>query len=358
MEIGKKQAIGENLLYLMVWSAIILVPVLNSKMMSELHINLENIFIAWRKIAPYLVIFLVHNAIIAPRYMLHGKFVKYIAIDLLLIFVIFYAVGYYEEHVVESIANYSEAERIVEHRKASFTDLEIYWNVLLGFFMTGANTGIKLIYKSIRDEQELEFLKRQNLQAEMDYLKYQINPHFFMNTLNNIHALIDINAESAQSAVIELSKMMRYVLYDSGREAISLESDVQFIKNYIELMRIRYTGAIDIKVMHTEPIPQNVFIPPLLLIVFIENAFKHGISYNRPSFIHVDIEYSNGMVTSTICNSCHTVTQQDKDSSGIGLENVKKRLELIYGNKGYTLKFIEDSPMTYTIKLSISALNA
>lgn len=136
--------------------------------------------------------------------------------------------------------------------------------------MTGANAGIKLMYQSIRDEQEMEALKRQNLQAEMDYLKYQINPHFFMNTLNNIHALIDIDAEYAKNAVIELSKMMRYVLYDSGRERIPLEKDIQFLENYIELMRIRYTGAIDIRVRYPEPLPGGVTIPPLLLIVFVE----------------------------------------------------------------------------------------
>lgn len=82
----------------------------------------------------------------------------------------------------------------------------MYWNVVLGFFMTGANTGIKLIYQSMRDEQQMEELKRQNLEAEMDYLKYQINPHFFMNTLNNIHALIDIDTEYAKNAVIELRR--------------------------------------------------------------------------------------------------------------------------------------------------------
>ena len=112
--------------------------------------------------------------------------------------------------------------------------------------MTGLNMGIKLLYRSLRDEQQMEELKRQNLQAEMDYLRYQINPHFFMNTLNNIHALIDIDTEYAKSAVIELSKMMRYVLYESGSETISLKKDIQFIENYIELMRIRYDSSIDI----------------------------------------------------------------------------------------------------------------
>ncbi len=101
----------------------------------------------------------------------------------------------YEEHLTDRFLPHGDPEAFDAYRKASFSNLEMYWNVVLGFFMTGANTGIKLIYQSMRDEQQMEELKRQNLQAEMDYLKYQINPHFFMNTLNNIHALIDIDTE-------------------------------------------------------------------------------------------------------------------------------------------------------------------
>ena len=197
MKIQKKQAIGENLLYVMVWAAIILVPVLNSQMMSEMHVNLENVLIAWRQIAPYLIIFLIHNAIIAPRYVLRRKYGKYLLSNLALIISVFWLVQIYEAHLSDHLPQQADPETLDAYRKASFSNLEMYWNVVLGFFMTGANTGIKLIYQSMRDEQQMEVLKRQNLQAEMDYLKYQINPHFFMNTLNNIHALIDIDTESA-----------------------------------------------------------------------------------------------------------------------------------------------------------------
>ena len=249
-----------------------------------------------------------------------------------------------------------DPEALDAYRKASFSNLEMYWNVVLGFFMTGANTGIKLIYQSMRDEQQMEALKRQNLQAEMDYLKYQINPHFFMNTLNNIHALIDIDTESAKNAVIELSKMMRYVLYESGREIISLNRDIQFLKNYIELMRIRYTDAVNISVESPGNLPEQLSIPPLLLIVFVENAFKHGVSYNHPSFIRLKIEYADGQVTSTLTNSRHAA-QSSKHPAGIGLENVRKRLELIYGAKNYSLE-IREEEKTYTVKLVIPTLNA
>lgn len=337
--------IGENLLYLMVWMVIILVPVLNSKMLEEVHVSLENILIAWLKIAPYLLIFIIHNSLIAPRLLLRKhRYVWYLVVNLLTITAVFSLVAIYEKY-----APY-DTEPYILNGKASFTDLAIYWNILLGFFMTGLNMRIKLLYRSLRDEQQMEELKRQNLQAEMDYLRYQINPHFFMNTLNNIHALIDIDTEYAKSAVIELSKMMRYVLYESGSETISLKKDIQFIENYIELMRIRYDSSIDICLDYPATIPNKVAIPPLLLIVFVENAFKHGVSYNHASFIHIRIGYRDDAVTAVISNSRHEKSRPG--TTGIGLENVKKRLALIYQDN-YTLSIDDSDPAVYTVKLII-----
>ena len=337
--------IGENLLYLMVWMVIILVPVLNSKMLEEVHVSLENILIAWLKIAPYLLIFIIHNSLIAPRLLLRKhRYVWYLVVNLLTITAVFSLVA-----VSEKYTPY-DTEPYILNGKASFTDLAIYWNILLGFFMTGLNMGIKLLYRSLRDEQQMEELKRQNLQAEMDYLRYQINPHFFMNTLNNIHALIDIDTEYAKSAVIELSKMMRYVLYESGSETISLKKDIQFIENYIELMRIRYDSSIDICLDYPATIPNKVAIPPLLLIVFVENAFKHGVSYNHASFIHIRIGYRDDAVTAVISNSRHEKSRPG--TTGIGLENVKKRLALIYQDN-YTLSIDDSDPAVYTVKLII-----
>lgn len=337
--------IGENLLYLMVWMVIILVPVLNSKMLEEVHVSLENILIAWLKIAPYLLIFIIHNSLIAPRLLLRKhRYVWYLVVNLLTITAVFSLVAIYEKY-----APY-DTEPYILNGKASFTDLATYWNILLGFFMTGLNMGIKLLYRSLRDEQQMEELKRQNLQAEMDYLRYQINPHFFMNTLNNIHALIDIDTEYAKSAVIELSKMMRYVLYESGSETISLKKDIQFIENYIELMRIRYDSSIDICLDYPATIPNKVAIPPLLLIVFVENAFKHGVSYNHASFIHIRIGYRDDAVTAVISNSRHEKSRPG--TTGIGLENVKKRLALIYQDN-YTLSIDDSDPAVYTVKLII-----
>ena len=166
-------------------------------------------------------------------------------------------------------------------------------------------------------------------QTELEYLKHQINPHFFMNTLNNIHALIDVDTEKAKESVIELSKIMRYILYDSSQPIISLQKEITLLNNYIALMRIRYTDSIDISVNIADNLP-DVQIPPLLFISFIENAFKHGISYQHPSFVHIMLETREKELSFYIVNSNFSDTH---NPSGIGLENVTKRLQLLYGDK-------------------------
>ncbi len=345
MKIGKKHALGENLLYLLVWSAIILVPVLNSQMLSELHVNLDEAWIVWRQIIPYLVIFLVHNLLIAPRYLLKKRYALYLLSNVIFVTIVFVIIDFYQMNIGH-VSLYG-----------SFTNHEVYWNILFALFMNGTNGGIKLLYQSLLDEQQMLRLKEENLRAEMTSLKYQINPHFFMNTLNNIHALIDIDTEAAKSAVIDLSKMMRYVLYDSEREMISLSADLQFLRNYIELMRIRYTDHVQITIDAPQTLPEKVAIPPLLLIVFVENAFKHGVSYNHPSFIHISLFYADKKLTTIISNSRNPQPTSPTRQGGIGLENVRKRLDLLYGPYGYSLDICQEEER-YTVKLVIPTLHA
>lgn len=347
MKIGNKQAIGENLLYFLVWSAVILVPVLNSQMLAQYPINLQAAWVVWRQIIPYISIFIVHNYWIAPQFLIRREYLKYLAANIVLVTIVFSIVGLYERFIVVDYA--------LDPTRLSFTNYEAYWNILFALFMNGTNGGIKLLYQSLRDEQQMELLKQESLRAEMDALKYQINPHFFMNTLNNIHALIDIDAEAAKRAVIDLSKMMRYVLYDSEREAISLTNDIRFLKNYIDLMRIRYTDEVEITLDYPHELPEKVAIPPLLLIVFVENAFKYGVSYNERSYIHISVFYTEGSLTALISNSRPAIEEKPL-STGVGLENVRKRLDLTYGPENYTLA-IHQEVKSYTIKLVIPTLH-
>ncbi len=346
----EKEYIGENLLYFMVWSAIILVPILASKMLGEEHVNLQKILISWRKISPYLFLFVINNALLAPKLLLKRRYAAYVAISVIITTIIFSIVDGYERYLIR---NAPDIETMIEARKASFTDLALQWNILLGLFMISANSMIKLLYRNMRAEQEMISLRHENLQAEIDYLKYQINPHFFMNTLNNIHALIDIDTREAQGAVIELSKMMRYVLYESGQERITLEQDLRFVENYVRLMQIRYAEELDIRIRYPQEEVEQLKIPPLLLIVFVENAFKHGVSGNRPSFIHIDVEISpQKEVLYRVKNSLQP--QKPDHKPGIGLRNVRKRLDLIY-DTNYSLE-MRSEESAYVVELKIPTL--
>ncbi len=344
-----KGVLGENMLYTVIWLGIYLVPLLNSSLMAE-DFNINNLIVAWLKITPFFIVFLTHNLLVS-RLLLEIKYIRYMVAVTALVTITFTGIELYQQYIEGHLfANVDPHPKYAQIQRASLTDYQWYWNMLLASAMVAANIAIKLFYKSIDDERRFEVLRRQSLQAEMDYLKYQINPHFFMNTLNNIHALIDIDSESAKENIIKLSKMMRYVLYDSETQHISLQNELQFVSNYINLMRIRYTKDIDIHFNYPQSGTMNIFIPPLLLIVFVENAFKHGISYNKPSFIHINIKKEPLNLRCTVRNSRHDDVRQRK--GGIGLENVRKRLDMLYG-ADYSLHIDDLNPDEYSIELII-----
>lgn len=231
--------------------------------------------------------------------------------------------------------------------------------LMMAILVIGLNLAIKLMFRLMREGQRVKELEKQTLQSELEYLKYQINPHFFMNTLNNIHALIDMDAEKAKETVLDLSKMMRYVLYDTEQSKLPLEKEIQFLTNYIDLMKLRYTDQVDIRIDFPKDIP-NVQVPPLLFISFLENAFKHGVSYRQKSYISLSIEVVNNTLECKIENSKSNGNSngngngngnQASQDSGIGLENVKKRLRLLY-NDDYTLN-IQDEKDSFKVLLII-----
>lgn len=171
-----------------------------------------------------------------------------------------------------------------------------------------------------------------------------------MNTLNNIHALIDIDTVEAKTAIIKLSKIMGYMLYDSRVPSTPLNKEIAFIESYVDLMRFRFSKEIEITFKVQKNMPE-VSIPPLLTISFIENAFKYGISYDTLSYVRIYIKISNNHLIFNCENSKHEY-QKKTAHSGIGLANAKNRLELIYGKKHQL--FIDDSDKhSYKVHLNI-----
>ena len=335
--------LGENMLYTLVWAAIFLIPFMNAHLMSEAFVNFGKVIISWGKIAPYFIIFLVNTTLLAPRLLLRKRYILYTGLLLLLIIAIFGTIEIGDFQYWQSDADLSD--------KASFTELEWYWNLIIGVLMAGANSMIKLYYRSLETEQRMAELEKQSIENEMQYLKYQINPHFLMNTLNNIHSMIDFDKEMARKSVMDLSRMMRHVLYDSGEQTTTLDKEVEFISNYIELMRIRYIDDIDINFTFPDMnVCRKVELPPLLLIVLVENAFKHGISYNQESYINISLYVDGNELTCIVANSRHY--SHSSEHSGIGLSNITRRLDLLFNNR-YMLDIDESNSMQYVVKLVI-----
>lgn len=221
--------------------------------------------------------------------------------------------------------------------------------MILSVLVIGFDTGLKTASKWIRSEQQRIILEKDNIETRLAFLKHQISPHFFMNTLNNIHSLIDIDKVEAKKAVIKLSNLMRHLLYDSDDDFSPLKSEVDFIRSYVDLMRIRYSKDVKITLALPEEIPDKS-IPPLIFISLLENAFKHGISYVNPSFINIELSIYQSLLHFRIQNS-NSRESSKTNPSGIGITNTRKRLDLLYGDN-YILE-ITDKGDTFVTDLTI-----
>lgn len=187
-------------------------------------------------------------------------------------------------------------------------------------------------YDTDRERAKIEAVASQ---AELKNLKSQLNPHFLFNTLNNIYSLMRVDSAKAQDAILELSRILRYVLSEDNQEKAPLCDEISFIRNYIELMSLRLTDNVKLTVnIAPEVEKSDRTIATLLFISLIENAFKHGVSQNDSSFIDISIFFEGEAETSRICcrvkNSYFPKLTNDLSGSGIGVDNLKKRLSLLY----------------------------
>jgi len=395
--IQKKNQRLELLVYLVLWTMLFLTPIIS------LYVHIQNhqeafrwneVFHVWGQYAIFLVFFLIHNFLLAPLFVYKKRKTLYLTILILIIAVFcivqcsgitaperpqdlhehfgerppkpihedgemymyeddgeprsddMIAPPFSDDHMHAGDENFEEVEK--PHRPPLIFGEHDVISIIILILMLGANLGFKLYLKQRQDEKAFAELEKKNLEQQLEYLKYQINPHFLMNTLNNIHALIDIDPQIAKDSIVDLSKIMRFVLYEGSKQTVPLERELQFLKDYVKLMRLRVSDKVPITVDIDEQ-PLRYEIPPLLLITFVENAFKHGISYNKPSFIDIQAKIVNNRFIFYCKNS--KVPIRENSEGGIGLQNIKKRLELIYG-ENYTLNINED-PNIYQVQLEI-----
>jgi LytS/YehU family sensor histidine kinase len=226
--------------------------------------------------------------------------------------------------------------------------------------VVGTSVAIKVTTRWYKTQAKISAMEKEKSAAELQQLKSQLNPHFLFNSLNNIYALIAFNPQRAQLAVHNLGDMLRYQLYEASKERIPLRKEIEFVRDYCNLMTLRLAGNVRL----TLELPKDdrgIAIAPLLFIALVENAFKHGVSPTEPSYIHIRVETdSKHAVTCTVRNSSFPKTDSDKSGSGIGLENLRKRLDLLYPsrhkwmtkeeNGEFTAKItIEDEPFNKTL---------
>lgn len=356
----KKHIILENGVYLLIWLLVLTIPFYAYN--GESSLRWHDIMRYWIRLSPFILLFVLSNFLLIPKLLLKKRYIQYISITIGIIVLLFIITPLIRINSIEYRGAIVTPNRMdipppgnrpvppefqrnnpptrdglgPRNRRAGeirppMRGIPIKWGPLLesclvALLLVGCNIAGKFVFKSIRDERILKEVESQNLQAELKYLKANINPHFFMNVLNNIHALIDIDGDKAKQTVIELSTIMRYVLYDSDRPLVPIQKEVDFLNDYINLMRIRFCDDIEIINDYPEKLP-DVMIPPLLLITLVENAFKHGISYQNRSFVHIKLSFDINKLIFRVENS---FLPNRSGKTGIGLINLRKRIALLF----------------------------
>ncbi|MGE4515188.1 MAG: sensor histidine kinase, partial [Chryseobacterium sp.] len=335
-------------------------------------VNWEKVIPEWIKITSFFIIFIINVYVFVPEFLFKKKYRLYlttvIPMTILVISFTVYIQNQIEVHNVTKMPpmeigpgmppmelgtsmpapmGYRPADQI--QKKSVYLVIADY--MIISILILGAGTTLKIGSRWLNEENRRKELEKEQLRTELALLRHQVNPHFLMNTLNNIHALIDIDVEVAKDAVIKLSVLMRYLLYDSAQGKTTLAKEVEFMESYIELVKLRYTKKVSVKFSVPRKIP-DVQIPPMLFISFLENAFKHGVSYQAKSFVHLKLDIMNDKLVCMIKNSKHSGQESGiKRYSGIGLDNVKKNLELLY-HDSFDLT-IHDGDSEYEVILTL-----
>lgn len=260
--------------------------------------------------------------------------------------------GYLLEDVLDVHTKLEQVLHLPQPRRREWFDGFILTTSLL---FLGISTSIAVVQRWQRDSRLGEELQRQQISAELAYLRAQINPHFFFNTLNSIYALSFSDIASAREALHKLSRMMRYLLYETKQHESSLLKEIGFIKDHVALMQLRLHRNIVIDFQATD-LESDLYIAPMLLLPFVENGFQHGVSTTQQGTITVRIHVLDNVLHMHVSNPIirqEAIAQEQTPEGGIGLSNTCRRLELLYPGK-HELRIAEDKQKsTYTVDLTI-----
>jgi two-component system, LytTR family, sensor kinase len=304
------------------------------------------------------VFFYINYIILIPKFLAKRKFLLFIILFIILIFgfsciseLSFFKHLTFPNHGTIPMEHGRPPMRFKRFPTSfnPFRGLVIYTIIFI------ISTGIKMTIEWFKNDKQKRELENDKLFAELSMLKAQINPHFFFNVLNNICSLARSKSEETETYIIKLSQLMRYNLYEQKEDKVLLKKEVQFIEDYIDIQKMRLFNSVEVVFYKTCNL-DNYNIEPMLLFPFIENAFKHGISYDVYSKIVIDISVENDILLFSVINTIHKSpdslsTEKDK---GIGLQNVLKRLKLLYPDKHEIL--IKNNNKEFSILLKLKLL--
>ncbi|GHB54449.1 sensor histidine kinase [Persicitalea jodogahamensis] len=304
-----------------------------------------------------LAVFYINTKIWIPRLLFHNRTAWFILLNTAAVLLVSFLVQRVEiwVNLRESMEAAFKAVRNsgVMRREDSLD----YFSLLTALMMIAISTSVAAVQKWQHDAQLRQNLERAKTESELSFLKAQINPHFFFNTLNNIYALTVIDVEASREALHKLSRMMRYVLYDSQQGTVQLSQEIAFAQDYIKLMQLRLTDKVTVQLTPPNPM-SDVPIAPMLFLPFIENAFKHGVSATQPSRIEIIIRQNGAKIHVEVKNTLFSAKQSTnlEESNGIGLVNTRRRLDLLYPGR-YELDVQEDRQENeYKVHLELDAV--
>jgi sensor histidine kinase YesM len=297
-----------------------------------------------------MVIFYINFLWLTPRFFAAGKHRYFLLINLVLIVLLGVGLHYW------TIFAHQMFGPVAHHRNHTPMPIDQVLFILrdivtLGIFAAVA-TAIILAQRWEHHDKARREAEAARTDAELKTLRNQINPHFLLNTLNNIYALTAFDAPKAQEAIQELSKMLRHLLYDYEQPTVPLKDEVEFLQNYINLMKIRLPESVKVDYQLTIANSQ-LPVAPMIFISLVENAFKHGVSPTEPSFISIHIEADQQQITCDIRNSNHPKTASDRSGHGIGLKQVQRRLELAYPKRYTWQQGVSSDGKTYSSSITI-----
>lgn len=312
--------------HVLLWGVIFILP--------YFFINEEQIF-NWKPFLRSLpdmlgimLVFYINYFVLIEKLLFKGKTKEYIICNIILIVGVTLLMSYMPIWLNKLIPEMRVFRR---RRWGGISVMHIIRNSTTLFLITGLSLAFKMTVRWFELDNERKELAKAKSEAELQNIKNQINPHFLLNTLNNIYALIEFDPPKARRAVVDLSKLLRHLLYDNNQTYVPLKQEAEFLRNYLDLMRIRLSDNVELKADFSYSESGNTLIPPLIFISLLENSFKHGISGDKSSFINVTLkEHPDGKVEFVCKNSYFPKSKKDKSGSGIGLDLVKRRLELLY----------------------------